>query len=423
MPPNESWRTSSKILIAVASFRGMIMKMFFTYFRLELKRSIRILPWIFLSILIMFLAIAAGIFTVSHFMQQSQAFEAITVGITIPEEEKEAKLIATVLSNMESVKGICRFEYLGEEEAKSALAQGELEAVILIESDFYQDVNTGINTPAIILLPEEISLNTAVFKELLQDGVSLIRTAEAAIYSVTDATREFETKITRRQMENLLTYLYIETAFERNQIFQKSLISASGDADLYQYYFIALASILLVMCGLNFGFLYQKQDQAVEQKLKIYGINSFQVSMVKILIMGSALWAIAMIFYLSSCMVCHFLETTFLMFDSVVALGLLPETFAMAAFFHLIYAHAGIKGGVLIFFVNAFMIICSGGIVPAVYLPEAVRILGSALPLTFWNQYGAELVFGQLSLRLIFIEGLIILTGMVIGSIKIWKKA
>ena len=87
------------------------MRQFATYFLLELKKDIRMLPWFFGSILLLTVLVFSGTMAISQIFLKGQVFDAITVDMAVPDHETKVKLIADVLSNMESVKNICRFQY------------------------------------------------------------------------------------------------------------------------------------------------------------------------------------------------------------------------------------------------------------------------------------------------------------------------
>jgi len=119
--------------------------------------------------------------------------------MVIDEKDENVKLITKVVSAMESVASICEFVYVGEEEAKELLAADELQAAIILPENFYEDVDSGYNTPVTVYVSENASLNQKVFQELLTDGVSLLRTSEAGVYSMLSVGREYPAELSQRK--------------------------------------------------------------------------------------------------------------------------------------------------------------------------------------------------------------------------------
>ena len=134
------------------------------------------------------LTIAGGI-AAGYFMQQSQIFKSVQVGVVIPGEEETSRLIAQFLASMDSVKSVCEFVYLDEKEAEKKLHDGTLQAVVKLPENFYEDMDSGKNTPAVIDFPSQTKWNTYMFRELLMDGISLVQTTEAGVYAALDASK------------------------------------------------------------------------------------------------------------------------------------------------------------------------------------------------------------------------------------------
>lgn len=400
------------------------MRTFFTYFFLEYKKSIKVLLKSFGSTLMMLLLIIVGTWAVSHFVFQSHIFEPVKVGMVIDEEDEKVKMVTKVVSVMESVESICEFVYVDEEEAKDLLAKNELSAAIILPQDFYEDVDNGYNTPVKVYVSSQASLNQKVFQELLTDGVSLLRTSEAGVYSMLHVGKEYSAELSQRKIGDVISEIYIEEAFYRGRVFASNVCSAFGEMDLHEYYFSAALTVFLLMTGLNYSFLYRKKTRAVEEKLKISGVGPLKVSIIKVMIMGNLLWLLSVMFYGVTCWVSEKINVSLFWFDGQTLLYLIPQCLAIAAYFHMLYVISGKngQGAVIVFAVNIFMILCSGSVIPVAYLPEIAGKIGRYLPLSFWNQYAAQAVFGQINAELLLVQVAIALLATGIGAAVSWKN-
>ena len=147
------------------------MKFFFRYLALEGKKSLIAARKSIVKFIVMLLLIAGGVLAVSLVMSDAGVFQTAEIGVVIPEDENQTKMVAQFISNMDSVKSVCHFQYLDQKSALDALDAGSLDAVISLPEQFYEDVDSGKNTPATIYFPENAPLNTRVFGELVTDGV------------------------------------------------------------------------------------------------------------------------------------------------------------------------------------------------------------------------------------------------------------
>lgn len=162
----------------------------------------------------------------------------------------------------------------------------------------------------------------------------------------------------------------------------------------------------------------------MEDKLKISGVGALQVSVIKVIVMGNLLWLLSAGIYAAGCIISDKMKLNFLLFEWQTLLYLIPQCLAIAAYFHMLYSISGKngQGAVVIFAVNVFMILCSGSVIPVAYLPAVAGKIGKVLPLTFWNQYAAEAVFGQINVEILLVQAAIILIATGIGAAVSWKN-
>lgn len=371
------------------------MKFFFRYLALEGKKSLIAARKSIVKFIVMLLLIAGGVLAVSLVMSDAGVFQTAEIGVVIPEDENQTKMVAQFISNMDSVKSVCHFQYLDQKSALDALDAGSLDAVISLPEQFYEDVDSGKNTPATIYFPKNAPLNTRVFGELVTDGVSLLRTAEAGVYAAYDTAGIYRAELTNDQIGDVISDLYIYEAFDRTLVFQKSVYSSLGKADLYQYYFSAGVLILLLMLGVNQSHLYQRQSRAVENKIRIYGIGEGKNALIKLLLMTIPLWLAGTIIYVAGCAVSKQYHLSFLWFDREVLAGTLLLAAVIAAYFHLVYTVSGesARGTVVLLAVNMLQVIASGVVIPTAYLPKLFEKIAPFFPLTFWDNYYLKLLF------------------------------
>ena len=382
------------------------MRTFFIYLFLEYKKSAKVLLKSTVSLLLAAVLLLGAAAVLSHVFFGSRMFQAIDVGVAVPEGEKETKAVLRFLSAMESAEAVCNFRYLPEDEAMEKLYEGEVQAVIVLPESLYEDMYSGEKGRIAVYLPEDPPFRVQVFRELLADGVSLLTTAEAGVLAASDlagadaiAYGEWDEigfpKMKPYEAANFISYEYIKCALGRDNMFDEYVYSPLGQMDLYQYYFAAAVSVLLLMSGLNYSFLYQGNSRAVEQKLRVMGLGTVKASFIKILVMAKASWLLAVASYLAGCLFSRWGKFDFIWFHGSVLLLLIPVSIGAAFYFHAVYSvfGKGMQGAVFLLSVNAVMVLCSGVVIPLAYLPEAVRRVGQYLPLNFLRQYCAEVFF------------------------------
>lgn len=192
---------------------------FSTYFILEYKRSIRALLSLWWSLLLFLGITIGGTLLISVYLFQAQVFQPVPIGVVVSEEVDGVRALTRVVAAMDSVKKICTMEVMNEADAIEGLQSGELEAAIVLEDEFYEGVYDGKFMPVDVMFAESSDSNQKVFRELLKDGVSVIRTSQAALFATVDASSEFQATMSFYDMENYVAFLYIKNAFARNEMF------------------------------------------------------------------------------------------------------------------------------------------------------------------------------------------------------------
>ena len=151
------------------------MKIFFTYLYLEFKKSFIILRKTVLFSIIGILLLLFAIMFIESRLQDKSVLEPVEIAVVIPKEERLVTVGAQYLSSIDSLESVCNFNYMDESSALDKLQKNEVQAVIVFPENFYEDVYHGVNTPAVIYFPENTDLNVDMFRELLNDGVTMLQ--------------------------------------------------------------------------------------------------------------------------------------------------------------------------------------------------------------------------------------------------------
>ena len=383
------------------------------------------LPKILGSILIMSMLAVGMIAGTNYVMKQAQLVEPVHIGLVIPEEQGMTKRLMGVLPYIESVKDICEFEYLEEDEAQERLKQGQLQAVIIFPDTFLEDVLTGINTAPRIILSEKYGEDTELFQELLADGVRYLATGEAAVYSVTTLSNRYPMVIERSKMEDLISYLYLDTVFGRGNLYHHVVLTSDGELELEPFYIVNLILIILLFSGLNLQYFFQRRDRSLEQKLKVYGIGCVTLALVKILCMTLLLWCLCMLMYAGILIGTKAVGLTYFQWGFEVPIHFLLLSFSCASFSGAVYAlnRKNTQSNMILLLLDITMILLSGILIPLQLLPDGVQKLGALMPAKYWSDYLCHFVSGGSSVMQvvgIFLASIVLFGGVVFG---LWKDA
>lgn len=382
------------------------MRTFLTYFKLELKRTLKSLPYFFAGAIVLVLLAGTIAFSASKMLYGEKALGKINVGVAMPENDRLAQMAMSMVASLDSVGSLCEFSYVEEEEGRKLLENGEIFALMQIPRGLLEGIMDGRNIPVTITFPENSGLEAAVFKELTEAGTSILGTAQAAIYSTDDFLKNHQLESFIGQAERELNTVFMRYALSREGYFRTVRVSASGDVTTAVFYGISASVMILLLLGIPAAPIVRPYKLAVEQRLTLCGIGRVRrtavrtASLTMMLLLASALPLI------------YFMAKGYFDNTAAAVCGWFFVCLAAAGWILLIYelCQNTTAAILLLFFSTAVMLFISGGIIPSVFLPEAVGALGKWMPSSFlsdgirWMLGGGELLP---VLKLILLEGIV----------------
>lgn len=400
------------------------MKTWIAFFVVECKRTWKTLLKSIGSFCVCLLLTAVLVAAFSTIMRNAQVFQKVNIGIAIPEGESISRLATQYISSMDSVRSVCDFYYLDEQEAVEQLKQGTLQAVVVLPEGFYHDVQVGINPPAQIYFPEDAAQNTQVFEELVAAGVSFLQTAEAGVYAALDTASYYGIELQGAGLGDTIAYLFANQMLKRDSVYSARMLSSMGNLSVVEYYYAAGFVILLMMCGIQFGFLYGKRKRTVEDQLKIRGVGSIRQSVVKVLVMTMFLYVTGLLYYFAGIGIADRTGTYFVLYQGKIWYGLLLLCLGIAIYFHVLYELSGSssQAAVFVFAVNVITIIGAGVLIPEAYLGKKIAGISHFLPMKYWNVYAAGMLEGEMPKEAVAGTVLFLLIGMAAGTLLSWRN-
>lgn len=400
------------------------MKTWIAFFIVECKRTWKTLLKSIGSFCACLLLTAVLVAAFSAIMQNAQVFQKVNIGIVIPEGESISRLTTQYISSMDSVRSVCDFYYLDEQESVEQLKQGTLQAVVVLPEGFYHDVQVGINPPAQIYFPKDAAQNTQVFEELVTAGVSFLQTAEAGVYAALDTASYYGVELQGAGLGDTIAYLFAHQMLKRDSVYSARMLSSMGNLSVAEYYYAAGLVILLMMCGIQFGFLYGKRNRSVEDKLKIRGVGSIRQSVVKILVMTEFLYVTGLLYYFAGIGIAGWTKTYFVFYQGTTWYALLLLCLGIAIYFQVLYELSGSssQAAVFVFAVNVITIIGAGVLIPEAYLGKEIAGISRFLPMKYWNVYAAGMLEGEISKDSVAGTVFFLLMGMAAGGFLSWRN-
>lgn len=355
------------------------MGTFVEYLRLELKRTIKSIPYFLAGAIVLVLLAGTIAFSASKMLYGSQVIGKIKVGVVLPEDDKLATMALSMVSSLDSVESLCEFQYVKEKEGTELLKKGAVFALLKVPEGMVQSIMDGTNTPATVIFSKNAGLEASVFKELTTAGASILATSQAGIYAADEFLLRHGKEMSIPQAEKELNQLFLKYALTRENYFKTQKVSASGDVPVPVFYAISAAVLVLLLLGIPAAPLLKPYGLAMEQKLGLLGIGRWKRTAARTLSMMVLLLLVSVIPFVW-CM-----AKGFILKEPASVLLWLLVCLSASGFILFLYELSGstTAGILLVFFAATVMLFLSGGFVPGVFLPESLECIGAALPSAF----------------------------------------
>ena len=357
-------------------------------------------------------------------MMKTTVFPKIEVGVVVPEDNTIVEMITNYISSMESVESICDFSYVSYEDGKRLLSEGDLQVVVVLPANLYEDLNSWQSVQATILLPKEEVIGSRMFGQILSSGLGLLQVAEAGIKSSYEVSVDQSLKMSRGEIGYFLGMKYVGQVLDRMDTYDEFVISPTGTMTMVQFYYLGLMLCVCLIYGLNFNYLYEKKQRALQAKLCIEGVGKIHQALIRMILMSVYVFVLELIVYGIGCVVSETLGLYFVNFSIDGVVGLLILALMIGVHFHMIYSIGKDKNGTLILLITSIlMVLCAGLIVPSAYLPEIAQFVGEVAPLYTWSLLAQGALFENLAVVELGIPLIWLAVEFVIGVYVSWKSA
>lgn len=352
------------------------MRTFLVYLKLELKRALKSAPYFLagtavLAVLVGLIAFAAG-----RVLYSDRAVGNIRVGVVLPQQDPASEKLISMVSSLESVSSLCEFSYVDEKGGREQMRQGKLYALMLLPEGLLRGIMDGTNTPVTIVFPENAGLEAAVFRELADAGTQILKTAQAAVYAADELCSRMgrETQIPSAEAD--INSMYLKYALNRSVYFRTEEVSAVGEVGTAAFYGISASVMVLLLLGIPAAGFLKPYSEIMERKLFLIGLSRTKRLIARAVCLWLAFAAVtAAPFFL--CFGMGFMES-----GGFSIPVWLMVCMAAAMWTILIYelARNAFAGICALFLTAAASVFMAGGLIPSVFLPEAVQRAGSVTP-------------------------------------------
>lgn len=395
------------------------MKSTLLLWKLEWKHTLKLWPGMLLEAVVIIGLLAAVAFGAGKLLYQDSPMIQITIGVVEEEENPVTDLMLQYIQSMESISETCTFQLMAEEEAFSLLQEQKIAAVLVLPGQLVEGILNGKNAPVQVYFPENAGMESALLKLLTDAGVDMLQVAQAEIYGIYDTAKEFDALEHLSVLEADINQKNLAFALDRMALFTAKNVSATGGLTIVQYYIASGMVLFLLLLGMACYPLMQPYTSVMSGQLARYGIGIFRQCFGKWMCgFGSlTLGEIGILVLIPSEWSPGF------KMQQIAVILLLTACVTAFVFFIFQLANSGVTAILALFFLTIVMMYCSGGFLPAVFLPETIQKIGSILPTAYLMQAAGSLYTGEVNSSIGVLTGYMILFGAGAYAVTVIRNA
>lgn len=381
---------------------------FKTYFFLNFKRALKILPEILaITVATAFFILIIGLFM---FKQNSESEDTKKINVAFVGDITDTYLDVGIyaLQNMDTSRFSINFINTTEEEAEKALKSGELSGYLRIPDGFVYSIVNGENIPiTYVSLNSPSGFTSIIMREITDVASDLVIDSQSAIFSAQNFAQKYAEDKNIYEVANEISLKYITNILSRNEAY--SIETADNDGiSVGAYYICGFILFFLLLWGISSNKILSKSSYWLQRSLASRGKGVIYQAAGEYF----AFFAVTMI--------------TALLFSFIVGIGvtyvdfgieeisasttidcmlfvikLVPVILMITLMQFMIYELISSKAGIVIFqFILAvFLGYISGYFYPSSFFPESVNLLSSFLPSGIGFSYAKECIGNGLEIK------------------------
>lgn len=377
------------------------MKQLFLFYKLECKRTIKLIPHILAGAIALSIVIGAIAFCAGKMIYINENDVTVDIAYSLEDDSRMTEMVIGMLKSSDSISSVCNFIQTTEAESMELLKNNRILAAITIPAGFMNSLMTGKNYSIRISLPIRLSLYSIILVELSKAVETTLDAAQAGVYTLHDFYKEQNALQYEKEANLALNSLYLTKAFDRSSIFQSHTVSATGSLSVTEYYICAGIVILILMLGTTFVHSVQANSNIMNLKLRQAGIGNQHIVLSKIISIALTLFlllygSILILFILERL---NIFSITFRLSAAWINTAVISLCAASVIVFIIFLSNGRTNGMFLLFLLITVMCFISGCFVPELFLPDILKSISDYLPSTHILSLMNNILQNQISVQ------------------------
>ncbi|MCM1056041.1 MAG: ABC transporter permease [Firmicutes bacterium] len=378
-----------------------------SYFGMQMKRMLRLLPVLLAAVAATFAVLGLCAALLLYSQSNAEGKHRFRIGMVGNSSDSYLGFGISVVQAMDDSRFMVELVPMEKEEALESFRRGELSACVLVPDGLLDSIVYGRNDELITYLSSEGQKGLeGILGEELADIVSVLVTrSQSAIFGMQQIMGDHGRSAEVPELTDLMNLKLFDIVLNRTGLYTLEELGVSGGLSAVGYYLGAFLVFFLLLLGIHASPLFIRRSRALPELMKSRGVGVLQqvlgeygaFACMNLVCFAVAFFAVGMV-----------LKGGFLAIPEWEGLGmeplgelfpmLLPVALMLAAMqFWLYELVTGVAGSLICQFVCCISMAYLGGVFyPSAFFPETMKTLGQLLPAGMALRYVQDGIRGEL---------------------------
>jgi hypothetical protein len=309
-------------------------------------------------------------------LYKNNSINTVKVGIIASADSSFSQMAYSMVEEMDSYKQACEFVYLtSEEQGITMLNNEEIKALVMVPDNIIKSIISGENNPIQVIYNQDGSLDTYTLSSIFESTASMLATAQAATCTIYGMAYKLD--LSSQALDYInddINQMYFTYVLSRMDMFINKELNATGSYSTTSFYLTSGILLLLSLTGIIFISFVKGNNNSYLTKLKIAGINKFQLALSQFIAIAVSIYILYVLIYILCIVLGLFVEGIDITPSLQGLIYIIPAIIVITLVIIIsAYLPANYAGSCMILFI---FILCAayvgGGIVPEKLLPPFV---------------------------------------------------
>ena len=250
------------------------MSGFFVYFRAQLRRCVRVLPFVLAVTLLLAVAAALTGKLLADNEMNSLEHQKVELGLVGETESSYLRMGRFIMEHVDTSGFAITFTPMRREEAESGLRNGRLVAYLDIPEGFAEKLGTAEQIPAVCITASDAAdVGTRLIDDLTSSVGDLLLGAQNAILGMNVYIDRYAPEADKETTLDLLKTGYTSTLINRTSLLQVQTVGFGDNQSLLAYYLCALLTLFIALWGMSAAPLFARRSKELSGLLTLRGLR------------------------------------------------------------------------------------------------------------------------------------------------------